>query len=81
MVEFRQQDIREEMPAGPFHLLLCRNLVFTYFAEDVQRQVLELLVERLLPGGFLVVGKKEIMPEVGPQFGLHDAGLGIHRLS
>jgi chemotaxis protein methyltransferase CheR len=31
-VRFLEQDIRETMPAGAFDLILCRNLVFTYFA-------------------------------------------------
>lgn len=61
--EFRRQDIREEMPAGLFQLVLCRNLVFTYFAPDVQRQVLRRIVDHIVPGGFLVTGKHEAMPE------------------
>ena len=32
-VEFLQQDIRRQLPEGTFHLILCRNLVFTSFAE------------------------------------------------
>jgi chemotaxis protein methyltransferase CheR len=28
---FLEQDIREQLPAGRFDLILCRNLVFTYF--------------------------------------------------
>jgi len=81
MVEFRQQDIRREMPTGPFHLILCRNLAFTYFADDVQRKVLREIVERLVPGGFLVVGKKETLPEGVERLRPHDAGLGIYRAS
>ena len=81
MVEFRQQDIRREMPTESFRLILCRNLVFTYFAEDVQRKVLRGIVERLLPGGFLVIGKKETLPEGAERRELHDAGLGIYRAS
>ena len=63
LVEFRQQDIRAEIPTESFHLILCRNLVFTYFAEAVQRQVLERIVTRLVPGGLLVLGKHERLPE------------------
>jgi len=37
-VMFRVQDIRERAPEGTFHLILCRNLVFTYFDENLQRQ-------------------------------------------
>ena len=63
-VEFLKQDIRLEMPEGPFAVVLCRNLVFTYFDEDLQREILERIVERMAPGGFLVVGRHERLPPV-----------------
>lgn len=56
---FLQQDIRCEMPDGPFDLLLCRNLVFTYFAEPVQRKLLSRMSGRVRGGGFLIVGRDE----------------------
>ena len=34
-----------------------------FIAEAVQRQVLERIVTRLLPGGLLVIGKHERLPE------------------
>jgi chemotaxis protein methyltransferase CheR len=61
-IAFTLQDIRQEMPAGPFHLIFCRNLVFTYFADEVQRRIAEGLRARLLPGGFLVLGIHESAP-------------------
>ena len=79
MVEYRQQDLRREVPTEPFHLILCRNLVFTYFAEEAQRKVLRRIVERLLPGGFLVIGRKEALPEDIERLRPHNAGLGIYR--
>ena len=60
-VEFRQQDIRDDVPGESFHLVLCRNLVFTYFAEPLQRQVLERIADHLVPGGFLLIGKHEAL--------------------
>ena len=65
-VEFHRQDIREAMPAGPFDLVLCRNLAFTYFDEDEQREVLRGIDERLVAGGYLVVGAHESLPGGGP---------------
>lgn len=62
-VAFYVQDIREEQPPGPFGLILCRNLVFTYFEEATQRELLRVLVDRLEPGGILVIGKQESLPE------------------
>ncbi|MBN1209794.1 MAG: chemotaxis protein CheR [Myxococcaceae bacterium] len=60
---FRCEDLRAEMPAGPFHVVLCRNVAFTYFAPPLQREVLARLVERLVPGGLLVIGAHESLPE------------------
>lgn len=64
-IDWMQQDIRRTMPAGPFHLILCRNLVFTYFDADLQRALLARLLDRLAPGGLLVLGKHESLPD-GP---------------
>ena len=38
-VELRCEDLRLRAPDGPFHLILCRNGAFTYFAEPLQRDV------------------------------------------
>lgn len=61
-VEFIEQDIRTECPPGLFHLILCRNLVFTYFEENLQRLILQQLTQQLLPGGCLVIGIHESLP-------------------
>lgn len=61
-VTFLNQDIREAMPDGPFRIILCRNLMFTYFNESLQRKALERLAERLIPGGLLVTGIHETLP-------------------
>lgn len=77
-IDFRLQDIRQEMPDGPFHLILCRHLVFTYFDEPLQRTILTSLLERLVPSGILVTGKQEPLPpgasgieELQPKSGIY----------
>jgi chemotaxis protein methyltransferase CheR len=60
---FLRQDLRAQMPEGPFHLVLCRNVAFTYFARPLQLEVLSRLLERLVPGGLLVIGAHESLPE------------------
>lgn len=62
-VEFLRQDLREAMPGGPFDLVLCRNVVATYYAPDVQREIMMRLASRLRPGGALVLGIHEALPE------------------
>lgn len=80
-IDFEQQDIRAQMPEGSFHLVLCRNLVFTYFEASLQREVLQEIVERSLPGGFLVIGVHESLPSDWEQM-LADMGeKGIYRFS
>jgi len=61
-IEFAKQDIRMELPGGSFHLILCRNLVFTYFEESLQRGFLERISGSLLPGGFFITGIHELLP-------------------
>jgi chemotaxis protein methyltransferase CheR len=80
-VEFRVQDVRCEMPEGPFDLVLCRNLAFTYFDEPLQREILRRIIERTRAAGVLVAGKQEPLPE--PAAGLSPVGrnLGIYRVS
>ncbi len=62
LVQFRQADIRVDQPAELFSLILCRNLVFTYSDEPLQRQVLARLSERLLLGGYWVTDKHKSLP-------------------
>lgn len=62
-VEFVQQDIRQTLPSGEFDLILCRNAVLTYLAPALQSSVMEGVVARLRPGGTLVTGIHERLPE------------------
>jgi chemotaxis protein methyltransferase CheR len=62
-IDFIEQDIRETIPAGPFHLVLCRNFVFTYFDESLQIEMLKKIAGVLAPGGFLMIGIHEKLPQ------------------
>jgi len=64
-ITLRRQDIRRRRPKGPFDLILCRNLVFTYFAQPLQVKLLGALRARLGPRGVLVVGAHEDLPNGG----------------
>jgi chemotaxis protein methyltransferase CheR len=62
-VQFFNQDIRMDMPEGEFELILCRNLVFTYFQDDLQQETFDRMMTKLIPGGFFIVGIHESIPE------------------
>lgn len=54
---------REPPPRHGLELVLCRNVAFTYFAPDAQRTVLERLAAAVRPGGALVTGLHEALPD------------------
>jgi chemotaxis protein methyltransferase CheR len=61
-VKFLQQDIRNAQPDSTFDLILCRNLVFTYFTIELQQDIVQLILLRLKPGGGLIIGSHEELP-------------------
>jgi chemotaxis protein methyltransferase CheR len=78
-VVFCQQDVRDSLPPGRFDLVLCRNLVFTYFDDALRRRTLARMLEPLRPGGAFVIAVQERLPQ--PATGLEPwaAELGIYR--
>lgn len=62
-IQFLEQDIRMDMPEGEFELILCRNLVFTYFQENIQLEIFNRIMTKLVPGGFFIIGIHESLPE------------------
>jgi chemotaxis protein methyltransferase CheR len=77
-VLFLRQDIRSLQPEGPFDLVLCRNLAFTYFDAPLQRRALLDIAARMRPGAVLVIGKDERLPDTDG-FEPTLAGLGVYR--
>jgi len=78
-VELLRQDIRRDMPAGPFDLILCRYLAFTYFDAPLQREIAERLLTRTTPNGLIVLGKHESWPEGVPGLVEAKPGLRVYR--
>ncbi len=78
-VEFLKQDIRSHHPPGTFKLVLCRNLVAMYFDSAVQEQVFKEIGNRLEIGGYLILGKHEILPPSLQDFELHHEHFRIYR--
>jgi chemotaxis methyl-accepting protein methylase len=78
-IEFRCQDLRDEMPAESFDLILCRNVAFTYFDFGLQHLVAAQLAACIRPGGALVVGAHETLPEGTQGLAPWSEPLGIFR--
>jgi chemotaxis protein methyltransferase CheR len=59
MVRFRRADLMRDDPGGPYDLVLCRYLFFTYFSGQRRLRAAERLHRALRPGGLLMIGAKE----------------------
>jgi len=77
-VKFLCHDVRTKVPDGPFHMVLCRNLVFTYFDAGLQLETWELIWDSICPGGVLVLGSHESLPEGAHGFMLWSKRFGIY---
>lgn len=77
-ISWAVQDLRKTLPDGPFDLILCRNLAFTYFSIDLQREILRHLDVRLSPGGLFVIGVHESLPEMPAHWSSWRSGLPFY---
>ncbi len=65
-VQFKRHHILKEEPFVGMDLILCRNVVFTYFSKASQIDLLKILFTSLKEEGYLVIGKEETLPLVYP---------------
>lgn len=80
IVRFVRQDIRTaKPPTGRYHMILCRNLVFTYFDAGLQEAVLQRFIDGLRPGGVLVIGAHEKLPAKSAALSAWPPECGIYR--
>ena len=77
-VELRQEDVRLILPDERFRVILCRNLVCTYFGEALQRETLQRVTTRLSEGGAFVLGRDERLPS-GTTLRPWHPRLGVYR--
>jgi chemotaxis protein methyltransferase CheR len=78
-VRVLRHDVRAGPPSAPFDLVLCRNLVFTYFDLDLQRELTAKLADSLRPGGALVLGSHECPPQGVASFAAWPGSPGVYR--
>ncbi|HYA04093.1 MAG TPA: protein-glutamate O-methyltransferase CheR, partial [Syntrophobacteria bacterium] len=57
-----EHNLLRDPPVPGNHLILCRNLAYTYFTEPVQQEITRCFHQALLPSGLLVIGRKDQLP-------------------
>lgn len=55
--------ITEAPPQKGFSLIFLRNNLLTYYQEEIKKSALGRILRALQPGGFLIIGSHEKMPE------------------
>ena len=50
-------------PERGFHILFLRNNLLTYYRDEIVKAVLPAIADCLVPGGYLVIGRKEQLPD------------------
>lgn len=64
MIEFRRYNMLEEaIVKSKFEVIFCRN-VLRYFTSDLQDALLKRISEKQYQGGYLYLGKGEVIPAV-----------------
>ncbi len=77
-VKYQLHNLVHDQSPGNFDIIFCRN-VMIYFDDKLKTEVLNLLYRSLNPGGFLVIGYYDIMPEYGKKlFQLYDVRTRIY---
>ncbi len=62
LVHFKHADLTQKLPYQNIDVIFCRN-VFIYFAKSGQAQIFKNFYEALISGGYLIIGKTEMLPD------------------
>ena len=55
--------LRDDPPQVDFHLIFLRNSLLTYYEDPLRKNALSRVLNALVPGGLLIIGAKEHMPQ------------------
>lgn len=63
-IVWQQHNFLSPPPAEKFHIIFLRNNLLTYYNDPLQSDVLSKIFSTLSPGGYLVIGVHETLPEL-----------------
>ncbi len=62
-IAWQQHNFLSQPPDETFHLIFLRNNLLTYYNEELKSAALNNILTTLSPGGYLVIGSHETLPE------------------
>ena len=78
-VTYKKHNLVHDPAEGKYDIIFCRN-VMIYFDEWLKGKVLKLFFDNLNPGGYLVIGYYDIMPDLGKEmFETYDIKTRIYK--
>jgi chemotaxis methyl-accepting protein methylase len=58
-------------PEREFHIVFLRNNLLTYYRDEIVKAALSAIADCLVPGGYLIIGRKEKLPDSLEDFRPH----------
>lgn len=78
-INFEKHNLVHDPVHGSYDIVFCRN-VMIYFDDQLKTKVLNLIHKSLKPGGYLIIGYYDIMPDAGKKiFEVEDIRTRIYR--
>jgi chemotaxis methyl-accepting protein methylase len=62
-IVWRIRNLFSDTPGSGFHIIFLRNNFLTYYRDDLIREPLTKILESLDPGGWLIIGSHEKLPD------------------
>jgi len=59
---WRIYNLLDDPPEKDFNLIFLRNNLLTYYGHELKKPAFRRIIQRLLPGGFLIIGAREKIP-------------------
>jgi chemotaxis methyl-accepting protein methylase len=80
VIRWKVHDLTANVPpARDFHIVFLRNNLLTYYRKEIVETALPSIVGSLVPGGYLVIGRKEHLPDFRKGFDPHPAVSCLYR--
>lgn len=67
-IVWRIQNLISDPPGTGYHIIFLRNNLLTYYRSHAIREPLTQILKSLSPGGWLIIGSHEKLPDETPGF-------------